>query len=806
MWRESRPGGRPNTWTYFQKVFTWKPGQPTRVLFSADPTARLWVNGVVVVTRVMRFVAPQITVEAIDLRAFLKPGRNVVTVLHHFWGVPTFQRSSHGQAGVGFDADGCLGGVAGWRWHDAGEFLPHAHQTRGGGYGRIRFPVVMDLRKPTPGLHVARPLGRSWKPAVAVEHSAWSRPVLKETAALERKQMVPVRMVAAGDAKAAALKKCPVREAPMSWLARNSTYRPKAGRVKDGQALLGQSTTGACLKAGGDGYLTLDFGRPVHGYLRLDIADAAAGTVLDFTYGETRVDLRTGKTMLHADGSFDPELVCGGPYGDRVVLRGGRQTVEIPEERTCRWLMVTWRGAGKKDVRLRSVSMMTSQHPAPTRGSFACPERAMTPLVRLGLDHARVTMSDTYVDTPGREDAQWLEDIQYRARLSAQWFGDTALRQVTLRHAVEQQREDGLFRVFAPEEVRPGGITHLDWAMTWIGLLRDDWWWTGSLARVERYFPALDRFVEALQRHVGPDGLLDKGECFSDIRTAARADLAKGGRESLTNAWLYGFLNQAAEMAAAVGQGAAARKWRKRADRVRDFFPRFRMTTEDGRPTVGEIWTPRSGAASPGQAAVINTVYHGLAGVRESRQLLSAAFREPDGHAPEGMHPWNNPTYAYRALRVLADHGQGQVARAHLMEKYGRYLPDGPLPEYFLMGEGQQDDPTGSHGWAAVPLVWLHDTILGLRLGSPGGQALLWQPRYVGWKGVRGRTMTPLGPCQIEVDWEAGRASIRLPKGKVKGIRTEIFCIARLGKTEQLLKGSKVHTVRFEAVGGHNAG
>jgi hypothetical protein len=802
LWRGPQLGVRPNTWTYFQKVFTCKPGQSARVLFSADPTARLWVNGVVVMTRVMRFVTPQITVEPLDLRPFLKSGRNVVTVLHHFGGVPTFQRSSHGQAGVGFDADGCLGGGDGWWWHNAGEFLPHAHQTQGGGYGRIRFPVVMDMRKSTPGLHSARSPGKSWKPVVAIESAAWSRPVLKETAALERKQIYPARVVAVGDVKAASLKKSPVREAPMSWLARHSTYRLNSDRLQDGRSLLDDSAPCARLKTGGDGYLTLDFGRPVHGYLRVEIADAEAGTVLDFTFGETRVDLRTGKTMLHANGSFDPELVCGGPYGDRVVLRGGKQTVEIPEERTCRWLMATWRKAHQKDTRVRSVSMMTSQHPAPTKGSFACPERAMVPLVRLGLDHARVTMSDTYVDTPGREDAQWLEDIQYRARLAAQWFGDTSLRQVTLRHAVEQQREDGLFRVFAPEEVRPGGITHLDWAMTWIGLLCDDWWWTGSLERVERYFPALERFVEALQRHVGSDGLFDKGEFFSDIRTATRADLAKGGRESLTNAWLAGFLRQAAEMAAAVGQGATARIWRKRADRVRDFFPRFRMTLEDGQPTMGEIWTPESGAASPGQAAVINTVYHGLAGVRESRQLLASAFREPDGRAPEGMHPWNNPTYAYRALRVLAEHGQGRVARTHLMEKYGRYLPDGPLPEYFLMGEGQQDDPTGSHGWASVPLVWLHDTVLGLRLASPGGKKLLWQPRNVGWQWVRGRTMTPLGPCQIEVDWEAGRASIRLPEVKANGKGDRVSCRARLGNTDQLLTGSKVHTIRFEAAGG----
>jgi hypothetical protein len=41
------------------------------MLFSADPTARLWINRRVVLTCVMRFVSPQITVEDIGLAEFL---------------------------------------------------------------------------------------------------------------------------------------------------------------------------------------------------------------------------------------------------------------------------------------------------------------------------------------------------------------------------------------------------------------------------------------------------------------------------------------------------------------------------------------------------------------------------------------------------------------------------------------------------------------------------------------------------------------------------------------------------------------
>ena len=87
IWRSGKSALTPNTWTYFKKSFRWDTSQSTKIHFSADPTARLWVNGRVVLTRVMRFVSPQITVEEIDLAGYLQEGRNSIVMLHHWWGV-----------------------------------------------------------------------------------------------------------------------------------------------------------------------------------------------------------------------------------------------------------------------------------------------------------------------------------------------------------------------------------------------------------------------------------------------------------------------------------------------------------------------------------------------------------------------------------------------------------------------------------------------------------------------------------------------------------------------------------------------
>ncbi len=137
--------------------------------------------------------------------------------------------------------------------------------------------------------------------------------------------------------------------------------------VNNLQGLVKGDSTPTSLLAGKDGYLTLDFGKPVRD-LRLDVEAVSPGTILDFAYCGIPLNLKTGERVLLEDGSFDPEVTIGTPAAARMILHGpGR--VELLEERTLRWLMITWRNA-KSPVSLLQVSIQTSQQPLTQIGSF----------------------------------------------------------------------------------------------------------------------------------------------------------------------------------------------------------------------------------------------------------------------------------------------------------------------------------------------------------------------------------------------------------------------------------------------------
>lgn len=216
------------------------------------------------------------------------------------------------------------------------------------------------------------------------------------------------------------------------------------------------------------------------------------------------------------------------------------------------------------------------------------------------------------------------------------------------------------------------------------------------------------------------------------------------------------------------------------------------MPAKDGVPAhVGDRLDPEDASIERGysQAGQTIAVYAGLLSPEEARADLDYAFPDPDGSPPAGVTRWNNPTYGYRVLRALAEAGFAERAVRHLIERYSPYLPGhprnpvplelqgpygGPLPEYWVSREdlglppGRKNtahpgDETGSHGWGAVPLIWLHDTLLGVRITEPGGGRIRVAPNAAGLPYVAGHTVTPKGRVWVLWDPRAWKIEVGIP-------------------------------------------
>ncbi len=793
IWIEGEPDAPVNRLTYFRKVVDLAAiPENGDLLFAADSNARLSINGQPVRRKVTRYHEDKITADVVDAAPYLRTGRNVVVVLHHNWGpVTTFQRSANRHAGLYVKGSWIESGET-WRAIMAPEFAPHDRQIRGVDGGRafrIRFPMIVDGRKALPdSMHTAGFDDASWRRAVEVSNGPWpSAPNPVEIPGQREYAVYAPGILAAG----ALHPSQPLSDDPLSIAVgiRTARYSPEAAALAAAKAFFHRQPVKIQGLAGESRYVTFDFQQPVHGFPFLDLESASQGVTIDLGYGEIAYSQRTGEAQVRPDGGIDSEAVVGIGYADRYVTRSGAQRFEFPDERTARWLTLHFHFASAGEVVVRETGIVRSQYPILPVGSFFCGDERVEQIVKLCQIHAVVTMSDGYVDTPGREDGQWIEDARVRAIIGSRWYGDERLRRVVLRLHAESARGDGGFHAFPPSNY-PAYPSSYDWAVQWTAMLYDDYFWTGRADLIERYWKPLREFWANLLSKVDANGIWRTRRVLADIRVGIHPT---NDRESsgIVTPFMIERLRWSAEMAKAAGHAPEAEEWMVVADRMARAFRQFHILPASGNvpPLAGDRLNPENPATERGlsQAGQVNAVLAGLL----SRESLDYAFGPPDGRPPAGMARWNNPTFAYRALRALSDHGMTDRAVAHLIERYAPYLPGhprnpvpaelqgpqgGPLPEYWVSREdlglkpgdknpAQPLDETGSHGWSAVPLLWMHESLLGVRILDPGGSRLRIAPDAGGLPFVAGQTRTPKGNVWVEWQPSKQRLELEIPAG-----------------------------------------
>ncbi len=835
IWADPDEPAPKNRFTYLRKVVDLKELPDDACLrFAADSNAQLRINGSCVRRKVARYHEERITAEVVNARPYLHKGKNVFLVLHHNWGdIVTFQRTGNKRAGLYIDGT-FLKTDTSWRCKTAPQFAAHDKQIVGITKDpRIRYPQIVDARKRLDGdPNDAGFDDGDWTSAHVVTDGRWpATPPDVETPGQREYPVRPLSVLNAGTLKPAQ----GISDDPLSIAAgiRKATCRPDPAMVERTEPLISGRPAVIEGKAGQSVYLTFDFFRPVHGYAYLEIAEAPEGTHIDFGYCEIAHALRTGKMHVDVSGWLNPEGVVGAGYADRYITTDGKQQVELPDERTARWLTLHIHFRRDGPLVIREVGIVKSQYPIEPIGSFACGNEQVDQIVKLCLIHAELTMTDAYVDTPGREDGQWIEDDRPRANLAAHWFGDTKLRRFLIRTHAEGQYADGDLHPFSPSNYPGGGrkfTATFDWSVQWVAAIYDDYLWTGSTDLIRAYWTHLCKYWKLVLSHVDERGLWRTGRVLADIRVGHRP---KGKQSSgMITPWIIERLHWSAEMARAAGHADQAAAWEATARKMTQAFREYHVVPAQGNLPVhvADRFDPDNPNIERGysQAGQTIAVTSDLLTPEEAKADLEYAFPPPDGSPPKGVTRWNNPSYGYRVLRALSHVGLSERAVAHLIERYAPYLPrhprnpvprrlqgpyGGPLPEYWVSREdlglkedetnpAQPIDETGSHGWNAVPLLWMHDTLLGVTILEPGGGRIRVAPEDGGLPYVSGHVDTPKGAVWIYWDPQKWRLDVSIPSGLTAEIVMPDQCKGkRVVITAPSGKVGKAHAGEHEITG-----
>ncbi len=791
IWRDQGEPAPRNRFTWFRTTFDLAD-RPLEwpVHFAANSNGRLWINGHLLVRKVPRYHEDRITAQRLDAARYLKPGRNTVVVLLHSWGdITTFQRTGCQQAAVWFSSPHAVSDGT-WRWKDAEHCEPHETQVIGlaGGAPRIRYPQRVFADRLMDGVHQPDFDDSTWRHACVLPETPWpSDPGIAETRPQRNSVQRVMSVLCAGVAERSAHAATPVHE--LAKALRQAILKPDSTLTRHAAALCSRHpwTIDACQAR--TVYVTFDMHRPVHGYPCIDLEVDGAPIHVTLGYGEIARSLYSGKAHVTLDGWIDTEGVVGTGYADAVVAPSGRWTVEMPDERTARWLTLHMAIPADTRVTIHDVAFIKEQYPIQPQGSFECGDERIDQIVKLCKIHAEVTMSDTYVDTPGREDGQWIEDARSRAVLADRWYGCHELRRLMIRTLAEGQGEDGQLHPFAPSNF-PAYPAGYDWSVQWTAMLWDDYMWYADIDYVRRWWPHLTAYWRHVLGLLDAEGLWRTSQVMADIRVSANWSIP-AAVSAVVTPWIVERLEMAIQLADALQETEQANRWRETADLMRGAIrQRLLQPASTDRPAhLPDILNTAMEPVGLGQAAQIWAINTGVLTSTEAQALADWAFSDPDGSPPPGMARWNNPTYFRRALHALCRAGRCDRAVRHLIERMEPYLPahprnttplplqgpyGGPLPEYWISREDlhlhheqvnhtQPEDDTGSHGWNATPLLWLHEALLGVTIARPGGGLLHIAPQTGGLPYVCGTTRTPKGPVWVYWDPQAGHLQVELP-------------------------------------------
>jgi hypothetical protein len=498
------------------------------------------------------------------------------------------------------------------------------------------------------------------------------------------------------------------------------------------------------------------------GFLRLEVA-GRGGTVLDVLYAEALDGRRVA--------AFSPSLrrVC-----DRFVLRDGVNDLEV---------LFGWKAFAHVqlwvwgDVEIRRAEIRTMEYPLPDAPVCSVAEPRADALIDNCLRTLRLCAQDGLLDSPSREQQQWMGDGERQAGALYTLFRETALWRRLLKQIGQSVDWGGCLLPRYPgrhEHTAPIPSFMLSWIFSHDEyLLR-----TGDHSLLEEWWPQMVAVMRWFTRFERDDGLLYDVPYWSFIDwgeapSGPSPDVSRGGMVTALNALHLGARSRMAGLAQMLGdnEGSAFYKEgeseRATALRALSFLPErgaFCDCVVDGQPS-GSVSEPTN----------LVMLEHARLPSDDAKKVLQRVFLEPDGRVIR-MSPYFHRNFG----RVLARAGHARFAFDTMVERLAPSLEVGASTiweryELFHRKEGNTEAflSSASHAWGAMLPSFLVEEVLRLRCDDKQGIHFSIQPLTREFPEVSLGFPTAAGLASVK--WKTGSSSASLAFNLPPGITLKVY-------------------------------
>ena len=460
-----------------------------------------------------------------------------------------------------------------------------------------------------------------------------------------------------------------------------------------------------------------DFGKAITAYPNFTVNAIKSGFTLEIGTAES----------LSKDSI--PLMTDNVNYIDSYITKKGVQS----------WHPVTWRAfrylavKQNEEVKIKNVLAKFRSFPVKNRGYFSCSDKMLNDIWEIGRWSMQICAQDTWMDTPWREQTQYIGgDSRYMVRYSAYSF-DTNIKLLhdynLLSGAFSQRFSDkGAIRGRHPTDYRLGINTSAyipDYQLEWILMLKEHFMFYKDYELVRQLYPNLKLLLKYFENYVSDERkLLGKvpGWVVLDHPDTFKMDV--GGENTAMNCLYFGALNSAAWLASnIIGDLDQANLWYKKAKEIKQSVQKFMWLNNQ------KLFKDGFESSRITQQTQVYALKYGL--VDENFKPSLVKFIEAQGKSCE-------QSFSYWLLNSMFSEGRGQWALDYIRKNWGEQMNrndfNGAWFENWIPKLGRSK----SHAWCAGPTALLPEKILGI------------EPILPGWKKFK------IKPNLYDLDWCKG--------------------------------------------------
>jgi alpha-L-rhamnosidase len=513
---------------------------------------------------------------------------------------------------------------------------------------------------------------------------------------------------------------------------------------------------------------TYDFGRIEPGYLQLEVT-GTSGTVIDVVYAE---ELWEGKALLNKDNhrSFDT-----------FILREGYNSFEVAFGwKACRYIQLRMRNPQGEAI-VHRIGMRKRTYPVTQHAVFACSDEKLQRIWDISEHTLRICMQDAFVDSPSREQQQWMGDGRWQALMNYYYTGDSRMHRKLLEQIGQSQDWHGMTTSRYPDghhNLPPIPSFCLQWVCSFDDYLFhtgdkqliSEWW--PNIVQALRWFTAFEN-TAGLLSDVPYWSYIDLGESPSGVRL----DSGRGGAITALNLQYLEALQKAARYATIVQDVEATAYFDKRAATLADSI-RLHLWCETAGTYVDCLVEDKLSNVVSEVANALALLYLHPIGSEKSEGIYERVFTP----AATNDTVIGGPYSMLMISRALAGIGQSERAIELIRKRYAPMVESGATTVWEHWKLFYQDPKSGEvhynsacHAWASAPLVIFTEELVGIKPLAPGFSRVAIQPNLCGLQWVEGSVVTSDGELTVRAERQGDDISVQftVPAG------CEAICMGR---------------------------